>query len=123
MFEVRMPREIKSYKEKIWMGLTARQLICVGLAIVICVPTFLIGRNYLSDDMMGYIIFGIAGIFAFFGWYQKNGLTAEQYVITIYKYTFVDPKRRVFATKTKLHTVLDEEYTEKTIELSELSQK
>lgn len=41
MIAVRIPEEIRKYKEKILFGLTARQLITTIIAFAICVPLYL----------------------------------------------------------------------------------
>ena len=43
--EVRVPEEIKDYKESIIAGLSIRQLACGAVAFVCGIPTFLILRN------------------------------------------------------------------------------
>ena len=45
MIAVRIPEEIRKYKEKLAFGLTARQLICTIIAAAICVPLYWKGRN------------------------------------------------------------------------------
>ena len=56
MIAVRVPEEIRKYKEKIMFGLNARQLIATLLALFVCVPLYYWGRNYLSDDILSWII-------------------------------------------------------------------
>ena len=50
MIAVRIPEEIRKYKEKILFGLTARQIISVVLTLAICSPLYWYGKNYISDD-------------------------------------------------------------------------
>lgn len=36
MIEIRIPKEIKNYREKLFFGLTLRQCICAGTALLMC---------------------------------------------------------------------------------------
>lgn len=123
MFEVRMPREIKAYKEKIALGMTTRQLICNGLALAICVPTYMYGRAYIDEDPLIWTIFIIAGAFGFVGYYTKNGLTAEQYAMTIFNHSFRTPQKRKFVTEKAIDRVERMDYEDVKGRLEKLSKK
>lgn len=45
MIEIRIPKEIRTYKEKLFFGLTLRQLICTLIAVVVNVPLYWFGRT------------------------------------------------------------------------------
>ena len=60
MITVRIPNEIRAYKEKLVAGLTARQLISTILALAICVPLYFYGKKYLPEDVMAWAIILIA---------------------------------------------------------------
>lgn len=47
MIEIRIPKEIKNYREKLFFGLTLRQCICAGVALLICVPLYIFGNKFL----------------------------------------------------------------------------
>lgn len=119
MFEVNMPKEIKSYKEKIVFGMTLRQLILNGTAILIAIPVYLIGKKYVSTDTLTWIIMGIAGIFGYFGYYTKNGLTAEQYISTVIRFT-LQSKYRNYACKTQIESIVESQYEKKQNQLRKL---
>lgn len=122
MFEVTMPREIKAYKEKIVAGMTVRQLICNSLALLIDVPLFYFGRAYVNEDVLMWIIFGVAGGLGYIGYGSKNGMTAERYLITVIEFTFIKPQKRYFACKTKRQALFEIEYEEKQAELKKISE-
>lgn len=123
MFEVSMPREIKAYKEKIVAGMTIRQLVCNSLAVLIDVPLFVFGRAYINEDVLMWIIFGVAGGLGYIGYGNKNGMTAEQYLLTVIDFTFIKPQKRYFACKTKREVLFEMEYEEKQEELKRLSEE
>ena len=50
MIEIRIPKEIKNYREKLFFGLTLRQCICAGAALLICVPLYIFGNKILPQE-------------------------------------------------------------------------
>ena len=53
MIEIKIPKEITDYKEKFLFGLTVRQLVSVVVALAICIPLFIFGKDYLGEDLVG----------------------------------------------------------------------
>ena len=60
MIEIRIPKEIKNYREKLFFGLTLRQCICAGVALLICVPLYIFGRNFIPQEMVSWLVILIA---------------------------------------------------------------
>lgn len=96
MFSVRIPNEIRSYKEKIALGLTLRQLIASILAIGICVPLYIKGRKFISDDVLSWIIICIAVPIMGIGFVKINGMTFEKYILNLIKTLIILPQKRKF---------------------------
>lgn len=112
MITVRIPKEIRAYKEKLAFGLTARQMIATVIAIVICVPTYLYGRKFLSDDVVSWIIIAIALPCAGIGFVKKNGMPFEKYVWTIIKQQVLYPQKTNFKTDNFFRTAQNQAYKE-----------
>ena len=49
--EVRIPKEIKEYKEKIIFGLNLRQLISVFVGGIICLSTYFLIKPIVGTDL------------------------------------------------------------------------
>lgn len=80
--EVSVRKEIKSYKEKLFFGLSLRQSICVLVTVVFALSIGLLNLYVLhlkSDDIGLLIMIGSLPILAF-GWYQKESLPLETYL-------------------------------------------
>ena len=45
MIEIKVPKEIKDYKSKLFFGLSVRQFICTAAALGICVPLYIFGNE------------------------------------------------------------------------------
>jgi len=99
MIAVRIPEEIKKYKEKIMFGLNARQLIATLLALFICVPLYFFGRNYLSDDILSWIIILIAVPLVAIGFFRFNGMPMEKFAVALVKYELLFPTKRKYKSK------------------------
>lgn len=99
MIAVRIPEEIRKYKEKIAFGLTARQLICTILTLFICVPLYMLGRKYIPEDILAWLIIGIAVPLEALGFLKINGMPMEKYAIAAFKFEVLYPRKRKFKTE------------------------
>ena len=101
MIAVRIPEEIRKYKEKIILGLNARQLISVLLTAFICVPLYYFGRDYISDDILAWVIILIAVPLVSVGFFRFNGMPMEKFAVAFLKYGFFFPLKRKYSKKRK----------------------
>ena len=91
--EVRIPKEITEYQEKIMFGLSIRQLICTVIAIVISVPSYILLMNKIGQELTGYIvIIEVAPLIAI-GYLKPKGLKFEKVLLMFFKHQFGKSKR------------------------------
>ena len=96
MIEIKIPKEIMDYKEKFLFGLTVRQLVSAVVALAICVPLFIFGKDYLGEDLVGWIIILVAiPVFAF-GFFRYDGMPFEKFLALIYRQKWVEPQKRKY---------------------------
>lgn len=88
--EVRIPKEITEYKEKVLFGLSIRQLVCFGAAIAISIGSYLLLTKVLgiSMDVASYVIIIEALPLMAIGFIRKNGLTFEKYAALFFRHRF-----------------------------------
>lgn len=99
MIAVRIPEEIRKYKERIMFGLSARQLICTIIALGICIPLYFFGNKYIDEDALSWIIILIAlPIFAI-GFFTFNGMPMEKFILAYLKFSFINPLKRRYKTE------------------------
>lgn len=115
MFAVRIPNEIRAYKEKLAFGLTLRQLIASVIALVICVPLYVWGRKYLGDDVVSWIVIAVAIPVGGFGFIKVNGMTFEKFVMAVVKTLVILPQRRKFKSINFFKEIEDKETSEELI--------
>ena len=90
MIEIKIPKEITDYKEKFLFGLTVRQLVSAVVALAVCVPLFIFGKDYLGEDLVGWIIILVAiPVFAF-GFFRYDGMPFEKFLALIYRQKWKD---------------------------------
>ncbi|HBP65248.1 MAG TPA: hypothetical protein DD730_13510 [Desulfosporosinus sp.] len=105
--EVRIPKEITEYKEKIIFGLSIRQLICFTVAITLGVGTYIFVTKWSNADVASYVVIvEVMPIFAI-GFIKKNGFTFEKYAAMMFQHK-CGRNRRWYAT----HLLIDEISTE-----------
>lgn len=110
MIAVRIPEEIRKYKEKLAFGLTARQLIATIITMIVCVPLYWFGRKLLPEDLLAWLVI----IFAFptlsIGFLKFNNMPMERFFVTVFKYEFLFPRKRKFRTENAFRVWQNEGY-------------
>ena len=121
MIAVRIPEEIRKYKEKIAFGLTARQLISLALTVLVCVPLYWYGRNYINEDILSTAVIVIAAALLSIGWvsfqgghitFSNEGMPMEKFFITWLKFEILYPRKRKYHTDNAFREWQNEAYKE-----------
>lgn len=98
LIEIRIPKEITSYKEKLVFGLTVRQFITTTIALAINIPLYIYGRDYIGDEAMSWIIILTTLPLASIGFFKYNGMTFEKFLYVLFQY-MVYPQKRTYQIK------------------------
>jgi len=104
MIAVRIPDEIRKYKEKIMLGLTARQLIATAMAFLVCVPLYFFGKSFINDEILTWLIILIAVPLVGIGFFRFNGMPMEKYMVVMFKYELLHPQKRKFISENAFWT-------------------
>lgn len=96
---VRIPQEIRKYKEKILLGLTARQLLSTMIALIICVPIYFYGRGKISEDLLSWLIIILAIPFVSIGFFNFNGMPMEKFIVAFVKSEVLYPQKRKYKSE------------------------
>ncbi len=96
MIEIRIPKEIKNYREKLFFGLTLRQCICAGIALLICVPLYIWGHHFLPQEAISWIVVFIAVPLMLTGFFRYNDMAFEQFALEVIYFYFY-PQKRVYS--------------------------
>ncbi len=88
------PPEVTAFKERFFFGLTVRQLLVGAVTLGLGVATFMFGRDYLPEDLLGFVIIGEACLgFGCIKTYQY-GLPFEKYSKIVLRQIFGNQKRK-----------------------------
>lgn len=99
--EITVFDEIKDYKEKIYF-FNFRQWAFAILIAALVIPTYILLKDRIGEEVTSYIVIAIAGIFGFIGFVKIHELPAEK----ILPYWF----RHYFLFAKPIHYMSDEEY-------------
>lgn len=115
MIEIRIPKEIKNYREKLFLGLTLRQCICAGVSLLICVPLYIFGNRFLPQEAVSWAVILIAAPLMFTGFFRYNDMAFEQFAAEVLHF-YVNPQKRIYSYEAPFmemrNTYLAEEFAE-----------
>ncbi len=98
--EIKINKEIRSYKETVYFGLTARQLVCSLLAVGTAVGLYFALRGVLDRETLGWLcIVGAAPMAA----------TLEQFLWAWCKTNFLLAGRRLWHSENYLYDLWEKE--------------
>ncbi len=95
MIEIRIPKEITEYKEKFLFGLTMRKFFSLAIALLICVPLFIFGKEFIPEDIVSWIVILIASPILAFGWFSYHGMNFETFMKHIIRF-YTEPQKRPY---------------------------
>lgn len=95
---VTIPKDLTKIKSKVLFGLTRRQLICFGTAVLIGVPLFFFCRGSFGTTAASMcMIFVMLPLFLL-ALYEKNGQPLEVVLGHMIQCKFIRPKVRIYQT-------------------------
>lgn len=109
---VKIPEDIFSYEHRVWGNFTKRQLICIGISLVIVLPTFIaLFWSTNSVDLAATVAFIAALPVMMCAFWKKDGQYLEQVVWYKLRARFRYPQKRKYAM-TNLYEVIVENQKE-----------
>jgi hypothetical protein len=104
--EIKIPKEITEYKEKIIFGLSIRQLISLFIGIIVSIGVYISLYKKIGHDLTGYIVIIVCIPIFGIGFIKINNFTFEAYIKNIIRHYLGD---RVVSYKTLKMDSQDEE--------------
>ena len=95
MLETKIPADIQQYKSKLIAGLSVRQVISIAGALVVTVPLGVVGRRYIPEDILPWLIVIAVVPFAGFGFLKYKDMLFEDFMKAWLNMTFL-PQVRVY---------------------------
>ncbi len=98
MAYVTIPKDLTKVKSKVLFGLTRRQLICFGAAVLVGVPLFFLLRNAVSSSLATLCMILVMLPFFLLAMYERYGQPLEVILGQMIQTMFVRPKIRPYQT-------------------------
>lgn len=76
--EVKINKDIRQYTESVFFGMSMRQCIGTGAAVLAAVGTYFTFRHRFTNDILSWLCILAATPFGLLGFIQYHGMTAEQ---------------------------------------------
>ena len=106
---VTIPKDLTKVKSKVLFGLTRRQLICFGAAVLVGVPLFFLLKNRVASSAATLCMILVMLPFFLFAMYEKNGQPLEVFLGHLIENKFIRPKTRIYQTN-NLYSALVRQY-------------
>ena len=98
MAYVTIPKDLTKVKSKVLFGLTRRQLICFGAAVLVGVPLFFLLKNRVASSAATLCMILVMLPFFLFAMYEKNGQPLEVFLGHLIQNKFIRPKVCIYQT-------------------------
>jgi len=107
--EIKIPKDIREYKEKWVLGLTLRQAICTVIAIGVSIPLYRYGVKIVGQEIISWVVILTAVPIFLIGYFKYNGMPFEQFALIWFKINFIYPEKRLYKTKNLYYEILEED--------------
>ncbi|MGM0156089.1 hypothetical protein IGI47_000344 [Enterococcus sp. AZ191] len=86
--EVKVPKDIKEYKEKIIAGMNLKQLLCLTIAggVNILISLIFVVWLKIPMEITSWLMILVSIPIVSFCWFKRNGLNFETYIKYLFKY-------------------------------------
>ena len=96
---VSIPKDLSAVKNKVFMSLTSRQLICFASGAAIGAPAYFLTRPVIGNSNALLLMIGLMLPAFFVAMYEKDGQPAEKILRNVIRARFLWPGIRVYKTK------------------------
>ena len=98
MAYVTVPKDLTKVKSKVMFGLTKRQLICFGTAVLIGVPLFFLLQRTVGSSTATFCMIVVMLPLFLLAMYERHGQPLEVVAAQIIQTVFIRPKERPYQT-------------------------
>ena len=116
MAYVTVPKDLTKVKSKVLFGLTRRQLVCFGAAVLIGVPLFFLLRSSVNSSTATVCMIVVMLPLFLLAMYEKNGQPLEKIIRNIVQVSFIRPKERPYKTNNFYSAVVRQEKLDKEVQ-------
>ena len=115
MAYVTIPKDLTKVKSKVLFGLTRRQLICFGAAVLVGVPLFFLLKNRVASSAATLCMILVMLPFFLLAMYEKHGQPLEVIAWQMIQTLFIRPKERPYQTNNFYAAIERQNHVEKEV--------
>ena len=117
MAYVTIPKDLTKVKSKVLFGLTRRQLICFGAAVLVGVPLFFLLKDAVDSSTATLCMILVMLPFFLFAMFERHGQPLEVIIQQMVQTMFVRPKVRPYQTH-NFYTAVQQQINLETVMLT-----
>ena len=115
MAYVTVPKDLTHVKSKVLFGLTKRQLVCFGGALLTGGPLYFLARNYLSNSAAALLMIFAMLPGLLFALFERHGQPLEVVIQQMIQCCFIRPKERPYQTNNAYTALVRQSQMEKEV--------
>lgn len=104
--EIKINREVRTYHETIFFGLSARQFFCSLGAVGVAVGLYFLLKDTLGKEATSWICMLGAAPLATAGFFSHNGLTLEKFLWAVFETEVLRSSRRLYMSENQYAELL-----------------
>lgn len=109
MIEVKIPKEIRQYREKIFGIFTLRQVICTAIILIGSTTIgLLLSKIGVNSDLVFLCIMIFAIPFFLLGFFRYEDMNFEEYAVIVFISTILYPAKRIYGSDHVYNDIVDE---------------
>ena len=94
--EIKITKELGNYKPSLIGPFTARQALCLIIAVPLAIQIYTKLGPIVTTDVAGFFVFPVAAAAWFFGWKEPYGMPAEKFLKSIFVNVLLAPQNRKY---------------------------
>lgn len=109
MIEVKIPKEIRQYREKIFGIFTLRQVVCTAVILIGSTTIgLLLSKVGVNNDLVFLCIMIFAIPFFLLGFFRYEDMNFEEYAVIVFISTILYPAKRIYESDHVYNDIVDE---------------
>ena len=109
--EVKMNKEVTEYRENVFMGLSVRKVVWLVLAGIVAICVYFWAKPRFGENVTSILCMVSAVPCILMGFFRRNGLYFDRYILTVLRFYFVIPRFLYFKSENPLY----EKYQQKEV--------
>lgn len=106
MFYIPIQKDFSKVKNKLALGLTKRQIVCFLFAGGVGIPTYLLLKRVVTNDIAALLMIVVMIPFFLFALYEKEGQPLEQIIKNVIQEKYLRPQIRPVANEPVMMSVI-----------------